>query len=668
MASITDKPITKLEEDSLNIQKYANSLSKFIRNSDTPITVGLQGEWGTGKTSLMSLLLENFNNSGKEREIATSWVNTWEYSLFKGASETTPAVLSGMLEKLRDENKDIWTIKDVATDKVKKATKFLSGLANQVIANQTGINVKEAASDSFTEKNVAHIVEVKNLIASIINELIEHSENEIKKVVFFVDDLDRIPPNDAVEVLESLKNIFDIPKCVFILAIDYDVVVKGLESKFGPKTKENEREFRSFFDKIIQVPFSMPVGAYDITTFLKTKLDDLGVGVNPDSINQITKIVRYTVGNNPRSLKRYLNTFSLINQIMDDDDENENDNDNIILLFAVLGIQVSYPQIFRLLTQNPDYLGWSDKFGNKIGVDLNKIKEDIENVGESELTDETWEQIIWGFCQKDPFLKIKCFNILELFNFLRELFCKNDLKEEWNEKLKEDDTKYNTLKEKLYERLSSVLEFAAITNVDDDLEVKSITTKKGNVIYFEGFDGWIQEMRNGQEENKQLGLKKRKAIDINSDIEEFLTKWNNYFESKEFDLSYTPTGGCAVKYKKTKIANLGFGGSGGNKTADIAFMILRAFKRDYRRPIITGIDSHNIRTYDPNGTKSFKVPWGNQFFQLTGGISDFKLREDDLKQLFMEAVETIDEGKKLKVNMDNHHKLEDIFNGSFNFS
>ncbi len=661
MASITDKPIVNLEQDSLNIQKYANSLSKFIRNSDTPITIGLQGEWGTGKTSLMSLLLENFNEDGEKREIATSWVNTWEYSLFKGASETTPAVLSGMLEKLRDENSDIWTIKDVAADKVKKATKFLSGLANQVIANGTGINVKEAASDSFTEKNVAHIVEVKNLIASIINELIEHGGNEIKKVVFFVDDLDRIPPTDAVEVLESLKNIFDIPKCVFILAIDYDVVVKGLESKFGPKTKENEREFRSFFDKIIQVPFSMPVGAYDITTFLKTKLDDLGVGVNPDSINQITKIVRYTVGNNPRSLKRYLNTFSLINQIMDDDEENENDNDNIILLFAVLGIQVSYPQIFRLLTQNPDYLGWSDKFGNKIGVDLNKIKEDIENVGETELTDETWEQIIWGFCQKDPFLKVKCFNILELFNFLRELFCKNDLKEEWNEKLKEDDTKYNTLKEKLYERLSSVLEFAAITNVDDDIEVKSITTK-GNVIFFDGFDGWIQEMRNGQVENKQLGLRGRKAIEINNKVEEFLKYWVDYFDAEGFDLIFTPTAGCSVQYNKKTIIRID-----PPKSEIIYISILRSYKREYKRAIINGLESQNIRRYDPN-IKSYIVPWGKEFFQIYGDINEIISKENDIKNLFKEAVETVIDGKVLKVNKDNHHILENIFNGTYNAS
>ena len=663
MASITDKPIARLEQDSLNIEKYANSLSKFIRNSDTPITIGLQGEWGTGKTSLMSLLLENFNEDGNEREIATSWVNTWEYSLFKGASETTPAVLSGMLEKLRDENRDIWTIKDEAADKVKKATKFLSGLANQVIEKQTGVNFKEAVSDSFTEKNVAHIVEVKNLIASIINELIEHSKNKIQKVVFFVDDLDRIPPTDAVEVLESLKNIFDIPKCVFILAIDYDVVVKGLESKFGKKTKENEREFRSFFDKIIQVPFTMPVGAYDITTFLKTKLNDLGVEpvFIEASIGQITKIVRYTVGNNPRSLKRYLNTFSLINQIMDDDDENEKDDNNIILLFAVLGIQVSYPQIFRLLTQNPDYLSWNEKFGNKIGLDLSKIKDNIESIGESDLTDETWEQIIWGFCQEDPYLKVKCFNILELFNFLRELFCKKDLKEEWNEKLKDDSTKYNNFKEKLYERLTSVLEFAAITNVDDDIEVKSITTK-GNVIYFDGFDGWIQEMRNGQVANKQLGLGGRKAIEVSSKMEDCLKYWCDYFQSEGHDLIYTPTGGCTVKYKKKKIINLGIIDKKGEKPK-IGLNVLRASERDYYRPLIDGLESSNIRRYAP--LEGQFTPQYREMFKLIGDIKGVESKKSELKSIFKKAVETIDNDKRLKVNMENHHILEDIFNGTY---
>ena len=526
MASITDSPISKLEEDYLRIEKYAISLSKFIQQSDTPITVGLQGEWGTGKTSLMSLLLEQFNDEANRNEIASSWVNTWEYSMFKGAKETTPSVLKGMLDKLKDSCKErgVWTLKDDAKSTFNKAGKFLSGIANQVVANQTGINVKDAV-DSNSESYVAEIAEVKKMISGLIQELINDEKNPVKKVVFFVDDLDRILPSDAVEVLESLKNIFDIPNCVFILAIDYDVVVKGLESKFGPKTKENEREFRSFFDKIIQVPFTMPVGAYDISSFLKNKLAELNVEINDEEVSQITKIVGYTVGNNPRSLKRYLNTFSLIKIIVLDDDEIDDENDvNKIILFATLGIQISYPEIFRLLTQNPNYLDWNKEFGNKINVDLDEIIEEIQKVGESELTDEPWEQLIWGVCQKDPFLKVKAYNILELFNFLREVY-END-------------------KESLHEQLSSVLEFAAITNVDDDLAIKQVANKAYTRTYYEGIDGYFLD-------NKDNKLFTDEYISLLKTINEKIKEiYAEEISLGHILVDYSKSGGLVFNWKK----------------------------------------------------------------------------------------------------------------------
>ena len=526
MASITDSPISKLEEDYLRIEKYAISLSKFIQQSDTPITVGLQGEWGTGKTSLMSLLLEQFNDEANSNEIASSWVNTWEYSMFKGAKETTPSVLKGMLDKLKDSCKErgVWTLKDDAKSTFNKAGKFLSGIANQVVANQTGINVKDAV-DSNSDSYVAEIAEVKKMISGLIQELINDEKNPVKKVVFFVDDLDRILPSDAVEVLESLKNIFDIPNCVFILAIDYDVVVKGLESKFGPKTKENEREFRSFFDKIIQVPFTMPVGAYDISSFLKNKLAELNVEINDEEVSQITKIVGYTVGNNPRSLKRYLNTFSLIKIIVLDDDEIDDANDiNKIILFATLGIQISYPEIFRLLTQNPNYLDWNKEFGNKINIDLDEIIQDIQKVGESKLTDEAWEQLIWGVCQKDPFLKVKAYNILELFNFLREVY-END-------------------KESLHEQLSSVLEFAAITNVDDDLAIKQVANKAYTRTYYEGIDGYFLD-------NKDNKLFTDEYISLLKTINEKIKEiYAEEISLGHILVDYSKSGGLVFNWKK----------------------------------------------------------------------------------------------------------------------
>lgn len=488
MSSITDKPINHKQDDLLKVEKYSQALSNFITRSDTPITVGLQGEWGTGKTSLMSLLLEDFN----EKNIACSWVNTWEYSMFRGANETTPGVLRGMLEKLKAScvDRKIWTLKDDSQEKFKKAARFLGGLANQIIANQTGVNVKEAAEGSNNAQNAtAEIAEIKALITDLINELIKDTTNPIQKVVFFVDDLDRIPPGDAVEVLEALKNIFDIPNCVFILAIDYDVVVKGLESKFGPKTEENEREFRSFFDKIIQVPFSMPTGTYDIENFLVEKLNSIGIKISDEEKELYTKAVKHSIGFNPRSLKRYLNSFSLINHLKEIEIDDENSKGDDFMLFALLGIQISYPRIFRLLSQQPNFTQWNKGFGNKFGIEWEEIQEKIKKFGESELIDEEWEQVTWGACQTDSYLKARAFSVLELLNLLRDKFGDN-----------------------LEQELDYAMEFAAITSVDDDVETKQAVQKVGNKTLYNGVDTKISQL-------------KEEGYDSNA-ITNFTTFWN----------------------------------------------------------------------------------------------------------------------------------------------
>ena len=470
MSSITDKAISSKNQDLLKVERYSLALSNFITSSDTPITIGLQGEWGTGKTSLMSLLLEDFN----EKNIACSWVNTWEYSMFRGANETTPGVLRGMLEKLKESciDRGVWTLKDGTEKKFKSAAKFLGGLANQIVANQTGLDIIDATKGvNSTSRSIAEIAEIKALISDLINDLINDSRNEIKKVVFFVDDLDRILPGDAVEVLEALKNIFDIPHCVFILAIDYDVVIKGLESKFGPKTDENEREFRSFFDKIIQVPFSMPTGTYDIENFLVEKFKSIGIHISEVEKELYTKAVKFSIGYNPRSLKRYINSFSLINHLKEIDIDEEQPKGDDFMLFAILGVQISYPKIFRLLTQNPNFTNWNKGFANKFGVDWEEVQEKIKKFGESDLIDEEWEQVAWGACQSDSYLRARAFSVLELLNLLRDKY-----------------------KDTLEEELENAMAFASITSVDDDVESKQAVQKVGNKTIFNGVETKLSQL------------------------------------------------------------------------------------------------------------------------------------------------------------------------------
>jgi hypothetical protein len=484
---ITDKPIENNSDDKLKMSRYGNVLSNFIKASDTPLTVGLQGEWGTGKTSMLYMLLEHF----KSENIATSWVNTWEYSMFRSPGETTPAILKGMLTnlKLSCESEGKWTIEEKSKDSVKKVFKFLGNVANQVISNQTGVDIKDAASNNEASREQAEIAEIKKEIALIIAKLIEDTNNEYQKVVFLVDDLDRIPPEQAVEVLESLKNLFDVPNCVFVLAIDYDVVVKGLESKFGKKTEENEREFRSFFDKIIQVPFSMPTGTYDMGNLLSEKLTSLNIDIPEDLIDSYSNVVKYTIGYNPRSLKRYINSFSLLRSLRNSDFEedasdfgdNAPDSEDDLILFAMIGVQISYPKIFRLITQMSDIYDWDKGFANKNNIDLEAVKIDIQKYGDNDKLNEDWEQIIYGACQNDVYLKSKVFNILELFNYLRD--------------------KFENRPDVLDEKIVMALKFASITNVDDDINIKGVVEKRGNKTVFSDIKTKIDTIRKELIEN-----------------------------------------------------------------------------------------------------------------------------------------------------------------------
>ena len=505
--SITDTPVRKKEDNLLGIDNYAKALGDFILESATPLTIGIQGEWGTGKTSMMSLILEEY----AEQNVAVSWINTWEYSLFRDAKETTPAVLRAMLEMLKESCKESWTLSDDVNDRIKKMSSLIGNLANQVVSKQTGIDIKSAVGVDAISTN-AEVADIKNGISAIIQRLIDDPKNKFEKVVFFLDDLDRIDPPVAVEILEALKNIFDIKNCVFVLAIDYDIVIKGLEKKFGKKTESNEREFRSFFDKIIQVPFSMPIGSYDIGNLLNRQLSVLNLKIEGDLEVSYMKIVSLTVGYIPRSIKRYINIYSLLNRIKSTTNPGKNRNLDFCL-FSLIGIQISYPTIFRLLNKNPDFTKWGERLAKQHGIDDLTLA-----ASEDELTDEPWEQFIYLYCQKDVYLKPRVFNVIKLFNLVRD-----------------------TVGEELHDSISGALDFASITAVDDDVESKQVKSfdpelRKLNRDSIKAFSTRLNREFTGS--FKSFGIDKFDTYQARGEEEVYVFSWMN-FGDKDFCIAFS---------------------------------------------------------------------------------------------------------------------------------
>ena len=434
--SLIDLPLNGVnEKDSFNINGYQLALVDFIKGAEAPLTIALQGEWGSGKTSLMNVLKAELTQGENATYYAVE-VNTWHYSMLCTPEQAIVGILRSILEQMgkKDQSKGIM-FKAISGKLVTFAATASANILGQLVAvPEVGSSILEAyksckkGGNDLTINDIlpasSIVEELKTGIKKAIDEVFPtegNDSNGSRGFLFFIDDLDRIDPPVAVKILELLKNIFDLPRCIFVLAIDYNVVVKGLKSKFGELTAKNEREFRSFFDKIIQLPFSMPISSYKIDNFLTEKLKNIGFLDDSDDNNSklktdLTEFAQWSVGNNPRSLKRLMNTLSLIRLITKETGPSQDDFKNYkVLNFALVCIQNTYPAIYNALLLEPDFREWDNDIVQKFALP-ELPKEVADRLDKIEEFNERWEKILFRICNNDYFLSQRALEISNMLN------------------------------------------------------------------------------------------------------------------------------------------------------------------------------------------------------------------------------------------------------------
>lgn len=447
-SSIIDVPRSHLQEDLFGIQVYQDALIKYIQLTDTPMTIALQGEWGSGKTSLMNVLKYSLCDCDGAKYLPV-WINTWQYSLMQSPDQAIIAILEGIIAQIGELlPKHRW---EDSKKKIGGLFRKMASVGTKIAAGTVGIDsgVVDEMFESVSSGE-STIVQLKKEIEKLIGEALLADKSK-EGFTFYIDDLDRIDPPVAVEILELLKNIFDLEKCVFILAIDYDVVIKGLKPKFGELTDRNEREFRSFFDKIIQLPFSMPVASYNVDAFLVDALDTIEFFSkeelhNPELAENLSEIARLSVGSNPRSLKRLTNTLSLIsiiNDIQSTDNGVSLDIRTKLLNFSLVCMQIAYPYIYNQLTEEPDFKRWNEKIASKLKL-RHLTPEEKESLDATDEFNEEWEKVTFRMCQKEVYLSERAFSVSTLLNRIAELV--------------ENDSELGDV-------ISSTIELSAVTNL-----------------------------------------------------------------------------------------------------------------------------------------------------------------------------------------------------------
>ena len=287
----SDKETT---EDLLGYSVHASLLKSVVMNEkNLPITVGLYGDWGLGKTSILKILEQELK---KDNDTVVVYFDGWAFESFDDAKM---ALIQGIVDALEREKRfkaKVGEKVDELTAVFKKLRKSIGWMRLLKITAKTAIPVVAAAStggasllipmllDAF-KANKDNLIDtltgdgaeefLKNIIGSKdedekyeavrefrkdFEDLIEKSKQ--RRIVVLIDDLDRCLPRHIIENLEAIKLFLNVPKTAFVIAADNYIVSNAIKSEYKEiiDAAHNGRPELgdSYMEKFIQLPYRIP--------------------------------------------------------------------------------------------------------------------------------------------------------------------------------------------------------------------------------------------------------------------------------------------------------------------------------------------------------------------------------------------------------------------------
>ncbi len=390
------------EQDALDFAPYIRTLIKIIQSPSTatPLTIGLFGTWGSGKTSLMRMV-----SKGLPESFQKVWFDAWKYdkedALWRALLLQVLTKVRSLAEAGQPKSKKEIEVKEKALDELNDLEgslyrsvereqlgelqidwrELLKGSLETAIhvgiALVPGLRIaqavlEEAGKKSITEDPGALLKAVEREKTKIYSDhlrSLEQFQGKFKwlvdqlirerntKLVVFIDDLDRCTPEKAVAVLEAIKLFLDVEGCIFVIGLDQDVVARGVELKYRELglMKEGDEphlviDGARYLEKIIQLPFQIPpIEPEDMKRFVSQLVKDW-----PDE--GCSAVFAEGLGNNPRQIKRAVNEFLLLSTLAQERVDKLQGRIKPMRLAKVVVIQNVYPELYDVLKRTPRLL------------------------------------------------------------------------------------------------------------------------------------------------------------------------------------------------------------------------------------------------------------------------------------------------------------------------
>lgn len=307
----------------LGFPSYASAFAEIIEHSKAQFAIGIFGDWGSGKTTLMRAIQRQFEARG---DIVTVWFNAWRY-------EKEPHLIVPLLDTLREElaaraesplvsPADAGIARRAAAAVGRAGKALLTGVT--LAAGLPGLGVtlepgKVLADLQAEPRDAGEALSFYHVGFNMLRDAMdEFSQQGARRVVVFVDDLDRCLPENALDVLESMKLFFDMEGFVFVVGLDQAVVERAVALKYRTAdSAEKPIDGTAYVKKVFQVPFGLPrIGTDQLQEYLGILIGTANIPFDQrnDFDLNVRRHLEFLPGEdsvNPREVKRLVNAYTL---------------------------------------------------------------------------------------------------------------------------------------------------------------------------------------------------------------------------------------------------------------------------------------------------------------------------------------------------------------------
>jgi hypothetical protein len=391
MKLIIDKEVDLNEKDLLSTKSYAKSLEKLILDSPkgTPVTIGLFGEWGSGKSSVIKTLNSNLKEN-QTQKVKFIVYDAWKYAndsfrrmfllRLQKALGLNPAdkmssfylntntelkvnrtfnlpyltliaaallVILGIYNSFAGPEKGTVTLAILFS-----ALGFLSTVFSKafneykVSSQQPHLFAPEQFEECFNEM-IAKALKKPSLLKSVANFVQQKNDGDIDRIVIVIDNIDRCHRDTAYELLTNTKNFIDTGlDVIFLIPVDDNALKKHL-FKNGTEDRESEEFLRKYFNITLRIkPYKMT----EIFDFAQQVHDEYQFGYQPDTVNIIAK----EYASNPRRIIQFYNNLQIELMVMEEKYGQPFCKENEIAICKFLIIREEWNEEYLKLSLSPE--------------------------------------------------------------------------------------------------------------------------------------------------------------------------------------------------------------------------------------------------------------------------------------------------------------------------